>query len=148
MSNIVVPCSDCGAKSRIPDMKQHLSPKCGKCKAALEVKDHVVPVELTDGNMDGFIKAEKLPVLVDFFSPTCGPCSTLAPVLRNLTKKYYKKMIVSTVDTSRNPGCAAYYKIKGVPTLIFFNKGEILEQITGFPDVTLLESKMQYYSSK
>lgn len=148
MSAIIVVCSECGAKSRIPDIKQHLGPKCGKCKAALEIKEHVVPVELSDAIMDGFIKSEKLPVLVDFFSPTCGPCSTLAPVLRNLSKKHFGKMLVCTVDTSKNPGCAAYYKIKGVPTLVFFKNGEILEQITGLPDVNVLESKMQYFTSK
>lgn len=146
MASIVVLCPECGGKNRIPDTKQHLGPKCGKCKARLELKEHTVPVELSDADMDSFIKREKLPVLVDFFSPTCGPCSTLAPVLRNLTRKYYKKLLVCTVDTSRNPGCSAYYKIQGVPTLIFFKNGEILDQITGLPDVSLLESKMDYYS--
>ncbi|MFT5698751.1 MAG: thioredoxin [Desulforhopalus sp.] len=146
MNSIVVSCSDCGTKSRIPDTKQHLLPKCGKCKARLPVKDFVVPVELSDGNMDGFIKGEKLPVLVDFFSPTCGPCATLAPVLRNFTKKYFNKVIVATVDTSKNPGCAAYYKIKGVPTLIFFKNGEVVDQITGLPEVAVLESKIKYYA--
>ena len=146
MSSIVVVCSECNAKSRIPDMKQHLGPKCGKCKAALEIKEHVVPVQLTDASMDSFIKSVKLPVLVDFFSPTCGPCSTLAPVLRNLSRKHFGRILVCTVDTSKNPGCAAFYKITGVPTLIFFRNGEILEQLTGLPEVTLLESKIEYFA--
>ena len=148
MASIVVPCAECGAKSRIPDMKQHLGPKCGKCKSALELKDYVVPVELSDSTMDSFIKAEKLPVLVDFFSPTCGPCSTLAPVLKNMTRKYFKRIIICTADTSRNPGCSAYYKIKGVPTLMFFKAGSIVDQIEGLPDLSLLESKIQYYAGK
>lgn len=144
--SIVVPCSKCRVKSRIPDMKQHLLPKCGNCKSLLQVKDFVVPVELSDTNMDSFIKNEKLPVLVDFFSPTCGPCSTLAPVLKTLAKKFFRKVVVATVDTSRNPGCAAFYQIKGVPTLIFFKNGEIVDQIMGLPEPSLLESKMDYFS--
>ncbi len=147
MGSVIVACSECGVKSRVPDMKQHLGPKCGKCKSDLNLEESCVPVELTDSTMDAFIKGEKLPVLVDFFSPTCGPCSTLAPILGNLTRKYYRKVLVCTVDTSRNPGCAAFYKIKGVPTLLFFKNGEQLDQITGLPDVSLLDSKMQYYSS-
>lgn len=146
MGSIVVSCVECGAKNRVPDVKQHQLPQCGKCKAPLQVQESVVPVELTDGNMDGYVKNEKLPVLVDFFSPTCGPCTTLAPVLRKLTKTFYKKVIVATVDTSKNPGCAAFYKIKGVPTLIFFKNGTIVDQITGLPDVSLLESKLEYFS--
>ena len=146
MGSIIVSCAECKAKNRIPDVKQHQSPQCGKCKVALQVKEFVVPVELSDTNMDEYIKNEKLPVLVDFFSPTCGPCMTLAPVLRKLTKTFYKKIVIATVDTSKNPGCAAFYKIKGVPTLIFFKNGTIVEQITGLPDVSLLESKLEYFS--
>ena len=146
MANIVVSCSECGTKNRIPDVKQHQAPQCGKCKALLQMKEFVVPVELTDGNMDGYVKNEKLPVVVDFYSPTCGPCITLAPVLGTLAKKFYKRVVVATVDTSKNPGCGAFYKIKGVPTLIFFKNGKIVDQITGLPDVGLLESKMEYFS--
>lgn len=144
MNAIVVPCSACGVKSRIPVMKQHLGPKCGKCKALLPVKEYAVPVELGDANMDSFIKKEKLPILVDFFSPTCGPCKTLAPLILNLTKKFYRKIIIATVDTSKNQGCAAYYKITGVPTLIFFKNGNIVDQLIGLPDISLLESKLAY----
>ena len=146
MTSIVVSCSECGAKNRIPDVKQHQAPQCGKCKTPLQVKEFVVPVELTDENMDGYVKSEKLPVLVDFYSPTCGPCTTLAPVLRKLTKTFYRKAVIATVDTSKNPGCAAFYKIKGVPTLIFFKNGKVVDQITGLPDVSLLESKLEYFS--
>jgi thioredoxin len=106
----------------------------------------VMPVELTDGNMDAYVKSSKLPVLVDFFSPTCGPCITLAPVLKTLAKKFHRKVVIATVDTSRSPGCSAFYQIKGVPTLIFFKNGDIIDQITGLPDLSLLESKLDYIS--
>ena len=144
MSSIIVPCSACGAKSRVPDMKQHQQPRCGKCKAPLQIKEFVVPVELSDAHMDDFVRGADLPVLVDFFSPTCGPCTTLAPILHNLTKKFHGKIIIATIDTSKNPGCSAYYKIKGVPTLIFFKNGERVDQITGLPDIAFLESKLKY----
>jgi len=146
MGSIVVSCLECGTKNRIPDVRQHQLPQCGKCKVPLQVKEFVVPVELTDDNMDGYVKSSKLPVLVDFFSPTCGPCTTLAPVLKTLAKKFYRKVVVATVDTSHNPGCAAFHQIKGVPTLIFFKNGEIIDQITGLPDLSLLESKLDYLS--
>lgn len=146
MGSIVVSCAECGTKNRIPDVRQHQSSQCGKCKAPLHIKDFVIPVELTDSTMDGFVKNENLPVLVDFFSPTCGPCATLAPLLQKLTKKFYRKVIIATIDTSKNPGCAAFYKIKGVPTLIFFKDGAVVDQITGLPAVTVLEAKLEYLS--
>ena len=59
MTSIVVSCSECGAKNRIPDVRQHQAPQCGKCKVPLQVKAFVVPVELSDGNMDGYVKNEK-----------------------------------------------------------------------------------------
>ena len=148
MQTIIVPCSFCGAKSRIPVMKQHLHPKCGKCKALLQVKDFAVPVELTDASMDAFVKNERLPVLVDFFSPTCGPCQSLAPVLRKYAKTYLGRLVIATVDASKNPGCSAFYKITGVPALIFFKDGGIVDRITGLPEISLLESKLEYLSGK
>lgn len=144
MSSIIVSCPECGTKSRVPDIKQHQHPRCGKCKTPLQIKEFVVPVELSDANMDDFLRGVNLPVLVDFFSPTCGPCRTLAPILQSLCKKFYTKIVIATVDTSKNPGCSAHYKIKGVPTLVFFKKGEIVDQITGLPEISFLESKLEY----
>jgi thioredoxin 2 len=148
MATVIVSCSACGGKNRIPDMKQHLHPKCGRCKAPLVIDRFVVPVELSDANMDSFVKSASLPVLVDFFSPTCGPCKTLAPVLRNLARKFHCKIIVATVDTSTNPGCSGFYKIKGVPTLMFFKDGAVVDQIVGLPEPAMLESKMEYFAGK
>ncbi|TKB09133.1 co-chaperone YbbN [Desulforhopalus sp. IMCC35007] len=148
MATIVISCAACGGKNRIPDTKQHLHPKCGKCKAPLVVDSFVVPVELFDANMDSFVKSASLPVLVDFFSPTCGPCKTLAPLLRNLAKKFHHKIIIATVDTSTNPGCSAFYKIRGVPTLIFFKNGTVVDQIVGLPEPAMLESKLVYFAKK
>lgn len=147
MESIIVPCTECGTKNRIATMKMHLQPKCGKCKAALDVSSYAEPVSLSDATMDNFIKNESLPVMVDFFSPTCGPCQTLAPVLMQMAKQYLEKVIIAKVDTSVNPGCSAYYKISGVPTLIFFKDGNIIDQITGLPDVSMLDAKLKYLSS-
>jgi thioredoxin-like negative regulator of GroEL len=55
--------------------------------------------------------------------------------------------IIGKVDTSRNPGCAAHYRIKGVPTLIFFKSGRVVEEIVGLPDKIQLRAKLDYYSS-
>jgi thioredoxin 2 len=147
MASIIVTCSGCNTKNRIAASKQHMDPCCGKCKKQLGLKEVVQPVALGDKSMDNFIKSVQLPVLVDFFSPTCGPCTTLAPVLIDMTRQYLGKIIIATVDTSQNPGCAAHYHIRGVPTLVFFKKGKVIEEIVGLPEKSHLKAKLDYYSN-
>ena len=131
VDSIVVACSTCGTKNRIPAEKQHLGPKCGKCKTALSLGPAAVPVELDDATLADFISRAAKPVMVDFFSPTCGPCRMLAPVIDAMAKKFSGRVIIAKLDTSRNQSAAARYRIKGVPTLLFFKNGQLVDQVTG-----------------
>ncbi|KPK36357.1 MAG: thioredoxin [Nitrospira bacterium SG8_35_1] len=131
MNSIVVACSSCGTKNRIPADKQHLGPKCGSCKSAISLAGNAVPVELDDSSFSGFISQVKKPVMVDFFSPSCGPCRMLAPVIDSLAGKFHDRIIIAKLDTSRNQTTAAQYRIRGVPTLLFFKNNEVIDQVTG-----------------
>lgn len=145
MDTLITSCPACGAKNRVAGTKQHLGPKCGKCSEQLDIRDVAIPVSLGDKIMDSFIQSVQLPVLVDFFSPSCGPCTTLTPVIDNLAKEYWGRVIIAKVDTSINPGSAAFHQIKGVPTLIFFKNGKKVEEIVGLPDKAHLQAKLDYY---
>jgi len=127
----VVACSSCGTKNRIPADKQHFGPKCGSCKSAISLAGTAVPVELDDSSFSGFISQVKKPVMVDFFSPSCGPCRMLAPVIDSLAGKFHDRIIIAKLDTSRNQTTAAQYRIRGVPTLLFFKNNEVIDQVTG-----------------
>ena len=127
----MVACSSCGTKNRIPADKQHLGPKCGNCKNAISLAGTAVPVELDDSSFSGFISQVKKPVMVDFFSPSCGPCRMLAPVIDSLAGKFHGRVIIAKLDTSRNQSAAVQYKIRGVPTLLFFKSGELIDKVTG-----------------
>jgi len=131
VNSIVIACTNCGTKNRIPADKQHLGPKCGNCKTAISLAESVVPVELDDSDFQGFINRVSKPVMVDFFSPTCGPCRMLAPTIDSMAKKFFGRVIIAKLDTSRNQTAAAQFKIRGVPTLIFFKNGELVDQKTG-----------------
>ena len=145
MNSIVVTCSGCGTKNRIPADKQHLGPKCGKCKNAISLAGSAVPVELDDASLPGFISRAAKPVMVDFFSPTCGPCRMLAPTIDNMARKFLGRVIIAKYDTSRNQTAAARYRIQGVPTLIFFNNGEPVDQVTGaLPEQQLTQLLEQF----
>ena len=131
MNSIVVTCNNCGTKNRIPADKQHLGPKCGSCKNAISLATAAVPVELDDSSFPGFISKASKPVLVDFFSPTCGPCRMLSPVIDAMARKFCGRVIIAKLDTSHNHLAASQYRIRGVPTLLFFKNGRLVDQVTG-----------------
>ncbi len=124
-------CSSCGAKNRIPEDKIHLAAKCGRCGKHLNAEGGAGVVELNDQSFQERISRSGLPVLVDFYSPSCGPCKALAPVIEQLADQYAGRLVVCKLDTSRHQMAAAQFRIKGVPTLIVFKNGEPVDQMVG-----------------
>lgn len=140
MDNIIV-CPGCGAKNRIPAEKQHLTPKCGRCGVRLSVSGGTV-IELSDQNFQQIVNNSTLPVLVDFYSPTCGPCHALAPVIEQLAGQYAGRALICKLDTSRHQMTAAQFQVRGVPTLIFFKNGQSVDQVVGAVPAQELEQRL------
>jgi thioredoxin 1 len=82
------------------------------------------------GNFIKLINGES-PVLVDFYATWCGPCKTMAPVLKDIKNKLEDKVTVVKIDVDKNPTTATRYGIRGVPTLILFSKGKIVWRKSG-----------------
>ena len=143
MSGVIVPCSGCQVKNRIPEKKQHLSPLCGKCGHKIVVGPLTVPVNLGDEDFQQFIKSSDIPIMVDFFAPTCGPCQAIAPLISRLAGSYAGRVVVAKINTSDHPGTAAHYQIRGVPTLLFFKNGLVVDQIVGAPPESQLVAKLE-----
>jgi thioredoxin 2 len=130
--NMLTICPGCGAKNRIPSDKQHLSPKCGRCGLSL-VGAAVSGIvnSLTDPQFQQRVEQSSLPVLVDFYSPSCGPCRMIAPVIATLAGAYAGRLLVFKIDTSSQQMSAARFQIRGVPTLLFFKNGAMVDQLVG-----------------
>lgn len=133
MHALIVSCSSCRTKNRIPEKKQHLQPRCGACKKPVVIGGAAVPVRLGDDDFQHFIRAAPLPVLVDFFSSGCGPCRALAPLIAQCAGRYLGRVIIATLDTGQHPGTAAHYQIRAVPSLLFFQGGREIDRMVGAP---------------
>lgn len=87
--------------------------------------------DLTDTNFDQEVLKSATPVLVDFWAPWCGPCKSIAPVLDELAKEYNGQIRIVKINVDDNPRTPSKYNVRGIPNLIIFKGGEILEQIVG-----------------
>ena len=99
-------------------------------------------MEITDANFDAEVIKSKIPVLVDFWAVWCGPCKMIAPTIEEVSKLYAGKAKVGKVDVDNNPGTAAKYGVRSIPTLFIFKNGEIVEQLVGVQPIAVLKSKL------
>jgi thioredoxin 1 len=86
--------------------------------------------KLTSDNLDSVAGEEKGPFVIKFFSPTCGPCHTMKPVIDALDQKN-PEINIYEVDTSESPELAAHFEIRGVPAILVCENREVLYSFTG-----------------
>ena len=100
-------------------------------------------IHLTDANFKSEVLQSDLPVVVDISATWCGPCKMVAPILEELSKEYAGKIKIGKLDVDENPQIPGKYGVMSVPTLMFFKKGEVMDQVVGALPKVQLKSKIE-----
>ena len=100
-------------------------------------------VTLTDGNFKEEVLESTTPVLVDFWAEWCGPCRVIAPAIEELAEAYDGKVKVGKLNVDEQSNIAGQYGIRSIPTLLFFQNGEVVDQVVGAVPKNAIETKLK-----
>ncbi len=88
-------------------------------------------IDVSDDSFETEIIKSKTPTLVDFWATWCAPCRAIAPVIEELANSNVGKIKVAKMNVDDNPATPGKYGVRGIPTLILFKDGEIVDQLVG-----------------
>jgi len=124
---VILACSSCGQRNRVPFGRDG---KCAKCGAAIPAPDQPLDVP-TSAAFDALVRDARLPVIVDFWAPWCGPCRMVAPEIARVAASHAGRWLVAKVNTEALPDVAGRFRIQSIPTMAIFTQGKEAARTTG-----------------
>ena len=95
---------------------------------------------ITDSNFDEEIKNSQFPILVDFWAEWCGPCKQIGPILEEIGDAKKDKLKILKLNVDENPVTPQKFGVRGIPTLMLFKDGKLLDTKVGSLPKNTLES--------
>ena len=121
----LVRCPNCGKQNRLRPAASGV-PHCGNCGAVLPWL-----TESGDSDFGAVVEQSSIPVLVDFWAPWCGPCRIVSPTVEQIARDLPGRLKLVKVNTDGSPNLSQRFGIRGIPTLVIFDRGKEAARVTG-----------------
>jgi thioredoxin 2 len=122
---VIIECPSCGKRNRVPAAAKG-RPRCAQCKEYLPWI-----AEATDADFDAVVERASIPVVVDLWAPWCGPCRMISPALEEVARRLRGRMKLVKVNVDENPQISVRFGVQGIPTLLLFRNGELIDTVVG-----------------
>jgi len=129
---MIIMCPSCGGLNRVVHEKLNSEPTCGKCKSQLF---NGKPLEM---NSEQFLRAYQKtdqPLIVDFWTPWCGPCQGFAPTFSQAAVQFEPRARFVKINTENEQQLGAQFNIRSIPTLAIFKGGKEITRMSGAMDL-------------
>ncbi len=135
-------CASCGSVNRIDAVKAlSNAPLCGQCKTALPMHKGISDIGLDA--LDKLAHASDLPIIVDLWASWCGPCLAFAPVFEKVAQEKAGEFVFVKINTEKHAEVTGVLGVRGIPTLIAFNRGDEVKRQAGAMPEAVFKSWLQ-----